>query len=131
MQVDRGEINKSRHCFAKFPARSYSTIQEGLMQVMVEKNVGRNGWAVMVALSKSIYSDGRLGKMSSQETSRVTGLTSSQVARGMAELRDKNIIVPVFRTTSKGYRHLDRSNLGHVAQYCFTKETWARIDKVT
>lgn len=115
--------------YVRFPKRSYSTIQRGLMRVLVERRVGRNGLMVMIALCRAIYSDGRLGRLSSEEMSEMTGLTSYQNARGMKELRDKGIITPIIRKTKEAYRHPDRSNFGHVAQYCFTKEVWALIEK--
>lgn len=115
--------------YVRFPKRTYSTIQRGLMRVLVERRVGRNGLMVMIALCRAIYADGRLGKLSSEEMTEMTGLTSYQNARGMKELRDKGIITPIIRRTKENYRHPDRSNFGHVAQYCFTKEVWALIEK--
>lgn len=115
--------------YARFPKRTYSTIQRGLMKVLVRRKVGRNGLMVMIALCRAIYSDGRLGRLSSEEMSEMTGLTSYQNARGMKELRDKRIITPIIRRTKEAYRHPDRSNFGHVAQYCFTKEVWALIER--
>ena len=47
--------------YARFPPQTYSTIQQGLMQVLVERKVGRNGLMVMIALCGAIYADGRLG----------------------------------------------------------------------
>ena len=117
--------------YARFPQRTYSTIQQGLMQVLVERKVGRNGLMVMIALCGAVYADGRLGRMSSDLMSEITGLTANQNARGMKELRDKKIITPVIRRTKEDYRHPDRSNFGHVAQYCFTKEVWARIETIS
>ena len=114
--------------YARFPPQTYSTIQQGLMQVLVERKVGRNGLMVMIALCGAIYADGRLGRMSSELMSDITGLTANQNARGMKELRDKKIITTIIRRTKEDYRHPDRSNFGHVAQYCFTKEVWARIE---
>ena len=114
--------------YARFPPQTYSTIQQGLMQVLVERKVGRTGLMVMIALCGAIYADGRLGRMSSELMSDITGLTANQNARGMKELRDKKIITPIIRRTKEDYRQPDRSNIGHVAQYCFTKEVWARIE---
>ena len=130
MSVDRIGVRRGKDCFVRFPVQSYATIQDGLTRLLVSRNVGRNGWAVIVTLCKAIYADGRLGRISAKEIGNVTGLNPNQVARGMAELRDKGIIVAVYRTTAEGYRHIDRSNLGHVAQYCFTKDAWALIDTV-
>ena len=112
-----------KDCFVRFPKHTYSTIQEGLARRLVKRQIGRNGWAVMVTLCRTIYSDGRLGKMSSQSIQTSTGLTDKQVSRGMKELREKGIIEPIVRTTSQGYRHRDRSNLNHVAQYRFCEGT--------
>lgn len=84
---------------------------------------------VMIELCRSTYADGRFGRVSALDISEDTCLTLNQVARGMTELREKKIITPVIRTTKEGYRHPDRSNFGHVAQYCFTKEVWALIEK--
>ncbi|MGI6105143.1 MAG: hypothetical protein ACOYD7_03000 [Raoultibacter sp.] len=131
MPFDRGRVRRGKDCFVKFPAQSYATIQEGLLKLLVSKGIGRNGWAVIVALCRTIYSDGRLGRMSSAQIEAVTGLSEYQVARGKKELRDKGVIVPVYRTTEEGYRHLDRSNFGHVAQFCFAKEVWAQIETLT
>lgn len=126
MQVGRDEITGKTDPFARYPASTFSTVQAGLVQLMVEKRVGRNGWAVMVALCRKVYADGRLGRTPAAELAKVSGLTAYQVARGMKELRDKGIIAPVIRKTAQGYRHPDRSNYGHVAQYRFTKKAWAR-----
>lgn len=130
MPIDREEIRRGKECFARFPKRSYATVQDGLLRLLVEAQVGRNGWAVIIAMCRTIYSDGRLGRIAAKDIASVTGLSPYQIARGMTELREKGIIVPVYRTTAEGYRHLDRSNLGHVAQYCFTKDAWKRIEKV-
>ncbi len=129
MSVDRSGVRRGKECFVRFPSLTYATVQDGLLRVLVEKGVGRNGWAVIVTLCRSIYSDGRLRRMGAEEIAQISGLTLNQVARGMKELRDKGIIVPVYRTTVEGFRHVDRSNLGHIAQYCFTKDTWNRIAK--
>ena len=97
------------------------------MLALVSKQVGRNGWAVMVALCRKVYADGRLGRASAEEIVRRSGLTRYQIARGMTELREKNIIVPVVRKTADGFRKLDRSNYGHVAQYCITRDIWKLV----
>ena len=131
MPVGRGEVGPERNDFIRYPSRSFSVINDELAKAMVRKQVGRNGWAVMFALSHRTYTDGKLGRMSAAEIVERTGLTLAQVARGMAELRNKGIIVPVVRKTAEGYRHLDRSNYGHVAQYCITKDLWTIILKQT
>ena len=94
---------------------------------MARAQIGRNGWPVMVALCHKIYANGRLGRASSDEIARRTGLTYTQISRGMRELRDKGIIAPVIRKTKEGYRRPDRSAYGHVAQYCITRDLWAAI----
>lgn len=45
----------------------------------------------------------------------------------MTELRNKGLIVPVIRRNSEGYRRPDRSNFGHIAQYCITRDVWASV----
>lgn len=116
-----------REKYARFAPRSYATVQEELVKAMVYARVGRNGWSVMMALCQKIYADGRFGRVSADQIARRTGLTRAQIARGMAELRGKGIIVPVIRKTKDGSRHLDRSAYGHVAQYCITRDLWNAI----
>ena len=113
--------------FARYPSRSYTVMPDELLVELIERKVGRNGWAVMIALCHKIYADGRLGRTPAAEISERTGLTRAQIARGMMELRDKGIIAPVIRKTADGYRHPDRSNYGHVAQYCITRDLWAKM----
>ena len=127
MPVGRGGLNQGKDVFARYPSLTYSTIPEGLMLALLSKQVGRNGWAVMVALCRKVYADGRLGRASAEEIARRSGLTRYQIARGMTELREKNIIVPVVRKTADGFRKLDRSNYGHVAQYCITRDIWKLV----
>ena len=117
MSARRGEVDSGKDAFARFAPLSYATIQEELTCAMVRKQVGRNGWAVMVALCYKIYADGRLGRASADEIAGRTGLTNAQIARGMAELRNKGIIAPIERKTREGCCQPDRSNYGHVAQY--------------
>ena len=127
MPGGRGEVGAGRDAFARFAPLSYATVQEGLTRAMASARVGSNGWPVMVALCHKIYADGRLGRASADEIARRTGLTHAQIMRGMRELRDKGIIVPVIRKTKEGYRHPDRSAFGHVAQYCITRDLWGVI----
>lgn len=129
MPVDRDRLRRGE-VFARYPKLTYSTIQEGLVALLVDKRMGRNGWAVVVTLCRRVYADGRLGLMPAAEICRATGMTSEQVHRGMGELRRKGVIVPVYRINAEGFKNLDRSCFGHVAQYCFTKEAWARIATV-
>ena len=128
MPQESKPLRRGSDTFARYPNFTYATIQDGLARVMVEKEVGRNGWAVMVALCRTVYYDGRLCRVGAAEISERFGLTKNQIARGMTELRNKGIIEPIMRTTEKGYRHRDRSTFGHVAQYRFTWEVWHRID---
>ena len=127
MPVGRGAVGSGKDAFVRFEPLTYATVQRELTKAMVEKQVGRNGWAVMIALCHKIYADGRLGRTPAAEISERTGLTRAQIARGMMELRDKGIIAPVIRKTADGYRHPDRSNYGHVAQYCITRDLWAKM----
>ena len=127
MQVDRG-VGADRGRFARYPALTFSMMPTGLVEKLVESRVGRNGWAVMVVLCRMVFADGGLGRVSAEEVSRVSGLSAYQVARGMKELRDKGVIVPVMRRTAKGYRHPDRSNFGHVARYCICRDVWERVE---
>lgn len=128
MQVGRDGVAARTDPYARYPPTTFATIQEGLVRLLVEKRVGRNGWAVMVALCRKVYADGRLGRTPAADICGATGLTAYQVARGMKELRDKGVIVPVTRRTAQGYRHPDRSNYGHVARYRFTKDAWGRVE---
>lgn len=131
MPVGRGGGVAGADRFARYPPLTYATLQEGLVGELVARRVGRNGWAVMVALCRRVYADGRLGRASAEEVAGCTGLSAYQVARGMAELRDKGVIAPVIRRTAEGRRVPDRSNFGHVAQYCITREVWAKVSTET
>lgn len=128
MPVGRGGLTQPKDVFARYPSLTYSTIPEGLLLALVRKQVGRNGWAVMVALCCKVYADGRLGRASAEEIASRSGLSRYQISRGMTELRGKDIIVPVVRKTADGFRKLDRSNYGHVAQYCITRDVWNDIE---
>lgn len=130
MHFERKEPVDAPDPFARYPSQTYSVLPDGLLRAMVEKGVGRNGWAVMMALCHVVYGDGILGRMPAKCVAEITGLTEYQIARGMTELRNKKIIVPVMRTTAEGYRHHDRSNLGHVAQYCICKDVWNQIERI-
>lgn len=105
----------------------YASLSPEMVQLLVSKGVGRNSWAVMVALSSGIHSDRTLDLKPAQAIARSTGLSEKQVSRGMAELKAKNIIAPVIRKSRDGTRRVDRSCFGHVATYCFTKEAWESI----
>lgn len=127
MQIDGQDLSGRRTPFAKFSPGSYFTMPFGLVAAMAERRVASNGWPVMAALCRRIYASGVLGRCGREEMAKLTGLTYSQIARGMAELRQKEIIVPVIRKTAEGYRHLDRSNFGHVAQCCIARDIWDLI----
>lgn len=66
--------------------------------------------------------------MSAREISRRTGLTTRRVAHGMAELRDKGVIVPVLRRGADGAWRPDRSRFGHVAQYRIADDVWMTVN---
>lgn len=89
----------------------------------------RNGWPVMAALCIKVYANGVFGLASSNWIQELTGLTANQVARGMKELRDAEIICPVVLTAKSGVGHFDRSCFKHVAQYQFTNPVWRKINK--
>ena len=128
MSQESKPLRRGSDTFARYPNFTYATIQDGLARVLVEREVGRNGWAVMIALCGTVYYDGRLCRVGSAEISERFGLTKNQIARVMTELRSKGVIEPITLTTKKGYRHRDGSTFGHVAQYRFTREVWQRID---
>ena len=107
----------------------YASLSPEMVQLMVSKGIGRNAWAVIIALSSGIRSDRTLDLKSAQRIAESTGLSEKQIARGMAELKAKNILAPVIRQSKDGTRRVDRSCFGHVATYCFTKEAWEFIEK--
>ena len=128
MPVRQG-IRRSKDCYVRYPKQTYATIPDGLIKICAAKKIGRNGWIVLTTLCKAVYSDGRFARIGSAEQMKLTGLNANQVGRGMKELRDAGIIEAVERTTANGYRHKDRSNFGHIAQYRFTKHAWDLIQK--
>ena len=95
---------------------------------MVDRRVGRNGWVVMVALCRKLYEDGCFGMSSSKEMAAFTGLSAYQIARGMTELREKGLIVPLIVKDADGRRRPDRSSSGHVARYCVARSTWETVE---
>ena len=129
MPHEESQIANQRDRYVRYPKLTYATIQSGLAKVLVRVGVGRNGWAVMCALCSQVLADGRIGVMSSKRIQEWSGLSEKQVARGMAELREKRIIEPVMRTTYDGFRNKDRPSFRHVAQYRFTKPAWDLIEK--
>ena len=128
MPVGRDEGLDPSGRFARYKPGGFATLPEGIVLELVARRVGRNGWAVMVALCRKLYEDGRLGMSSAKEVSRFTGLTAYQVARGMTELRDIGVIVPVVVKDSEGRRRPDRSSSGHVARYCVSRDVWATVE---
>lgn len=108
MQGEASPVGQGRDAFARFPALTYSTIPEALAHVLARRRVGCNGWAVMVALSRKVYADGRFGRASAEELSSRCGLTRQQIARGMMDLRGKGIVEPVTRTAADGTEKPDR-----------------------
>ncbi len=116
--------------FARYPSRSYTVMPDGLLVEMIERKVGRNGWAVMAALGHRVYADGKLGRVPAAELSESFRLTPRQVAHGMEELRGKGVIAPVARKGADGSWAPDRSRFGHVAQYRIAGDVWASVDLV-
>lgn len=106
----------------------YSSLSPRLIQLMVSKGVGRNGWAVMAALCMGVHTDRTFDMKPASRIAELTGLTEKQVSRGVAELRQLNIIVPITQKAKDGTRHIDRSCFGHVATYCFTRDAWQLIE---
>ena len=113
--------------FARYPAQSFAMVQQGLVTELAARQVGRNGLIVMLALCRKVYDDGRLGRVSARSIAEFTGLDLRQVERGMADLREKGIIVPVRFKDDEGRWRLDRSCGGHVAQKRIAKDVWAAV----
>ena len=115
--------------YARYPKGTYATIQDGLLRLLAERQVGKNGWPVAVFLCRKVFADGTIGRASSKAIQEATGLTEAQVERGMRELRDKEIIRRVTKATRAGAMVADKSMPYHVARYEFTREAWRRIEK--
>lgn len=128
MESQESGVRRGSDTFAHYPNFTFATIQDGLIHYCVDRELGRNGWVVLLALCHTVYYDGRFRTTGAEEIAERTGLTKAQIARGMTELREKKIIEPVMRTTAKGYRHKDRSTFGHIAQYRFTWDAWHSIN---
>ena len=111
-----------------FYEKPYASLSPQLIQLLVSKGIGRNGWAVMAALCMGVHADRTFDMKPASRIAELTGLTEKQVSRGVAELRQLNIIVPITRKAKDGTRHIDRSCFGHVATYCFTKDAWRLIE---
>ena len=128
MPVGRSRAVVPAGRLGRYPPFTYAMMPDGIVKALVDKRVGRNGWAVMSALCRRVYEDGKLGRASAREISAFTGLTAYQVARGMTDLREKGIIVPVIKKDADGRRWADRSVKGYVAQYCIDRDTWAAVE---
>ena len=102
MPVDPSRLRQDPKNFARYPSLAYSAVQDRITTALVQRKVGRNGWAVMVAMCRKVYGDGKLGRISAEGIVERTGLTTAQVSRGMRELRERSIIVPIIRKNSKG-----------------------------
>ena len=127
MPVGRGERLAASGRFARYPPSVFATIPKEIVYELVARRVGRNGWAVMVALCRKLYDDGCFGVSSAKEIGEFAGLSLYQVARGMIELRDKKLIVPLIVRDDEGRRRPDRSSSGHVARYCVVRSIWERV----
>ena len=103
--------------YVRYTTKTYTTMPDALVAAMARRRVGRNGWAVMACLCKGTFEDGTLAQRSAERLSQECGLNLNQIARGMKELRDKEIIAPVVRRGRYGRKYVDRSNYGHVAQW--------------
>lgn len=130
MQVGRGGGLAVAGRFARYPPSAFATIPGGIVSELVARRVGRNGWAVMVALCRKLYEDGCFGMSSSKEIQAFTGLSAYQVARGMTELRERGLIVPLIVRGCDGRRRPDRSSSGHVARYCVARDIWEGLETV-
>jgi len=105
----------------------YAALSPHIVQLLVQRGVGRNGWAVMLALCMGLHENRMFDRKSAQRIAELTGLTEKQVSRGMAELKEQGIIAPIVRKSKGGSFSIDRPCFGHVATYCFTKDAWEQI----
>ena len=128
MQGEAGPVGPGRDAFARFPALTYSTIPEALVHALARERVGCNGMAVMMALCRKVYADGRFGRASADELSSRCGLARQQIARGMMDLRGKGIVEPVTVKAADGTERPDRPAFGHIAQYRIAPDVWAMVD---
>ena len=129
MQGNRDRVDRPTFAYAHYPKRTFTTIPDGIIGALTEKQVGRNGWAVMAVLCKMVHADGRLGTVSAESIAEQSRLTLPQVARGMRDLRQRGVIAPVVLKNRRGYRHPDKSCHGHVAQYCVCKDVWSQVTR--
>ena len=108
-------------------ASPFAAIPPQTVQLLVQRGIGRNGWAVMVALCMGTHVNGRFDIKPAKRIAELTGLNEKQVSRGVAELRKQKIIAPIAIKKDNGDWRLDRSCFGHVATYCFTRDAWEAI----
>lgn len=113
--------------YAQYPPLSFSVVPQGLVAELAARRVGRNGLLVMMDLCRQVYEDGTIGRAPARDVSDRTGLTAYQVARGMAELREKGVIEPMSVRCRDGARRPDRSAHGHVAQYRIGGDVWKDV----
>ena len=121
----RGVGQRAR--YAQYPPLSFSVVPQGLVAELAARRVGRNGLLVMMDLCRQVYEDGTIGRAPARDASGRTGLTAYQMARGMAELRDKGVIEPVSVRCRDGACRPDRSAHGHVARYRVTRDVWKSV----
>ena len=68
MRDGRGDV-AGQAGFARYPASTFSTVPQAVARAMAERRVGRNGWAVMTALCRTVLADGRFGVVSAEKVS--------------------------------------------------------------
>lgn len=131
MPVGRGGGLGRQRRFAQYPPHTFATVPQGVLAELVARSVGRNGWAVMVALCRKLYDDGLLGRSSSAEVSELTGLTPYQVARGdgikqviEAKLRAHGVEPTWFEDKATGKEYL----LFRIAE---AQEVWDGFDELS
>ncbi len=113
----------------KYQSGRFSTIPVSLIKFLVLVKVGRNAMAVIMTLCRHVRPDGSFAKLSRAKMAAETTLTHEQIARGMAELKQKLVIEPISFVSADGTIKQDRSNFRHVATYRFTKEAWNYIQR--
>ena len=114
--------------YAQYPPLGFSVVPQGLVMELGARRVGRNGLIVMIDLCRQVYEDGAIGRTPARDMSDRTGLSAYQVARGMAELRDKGVIEPVTVRGRDDVRRPDRSTHGHVARYRISDDVWKQVE---
>ena len=131
MQGEKRQEVSAMARYAQYPPLGFSVVPQGLVIELSARRVGRNGLVVMIDLCRQLYEDGTIGRTPARDVSERTGLSSYQVARGMAELRDKGIIEPVTVRGRDGVRRPDRSTHGHVARNRINDDVWKRVELCT